>query len=1259
MSTHSRKLKSVMALFLVVVMTVSVLGTGTRVNAAPTGKYVKSLKVASKKTLTSGEKGTVSATVKVKGSASKKVTVKSSNKKVVTAKAGKPNKKGVSKIILTAKSVSKKTTATVTVTTSAKNSKKKKITKKIKVTVKPASQQPTTQVSGTQSSGTQQPTTQPGGTQQPTTVQQPEIVKVTQVELDTATMEMTVNQTSTLKATVIPASATNRKVTWSSSDSNVASVSAEGVVTAQTKGEAVITVTTEDGNFTAECKVIVKDTTIGIADGLSIEVTNALEKYSDSMKNEYVVMTGDDANVRVRLVKDGQPVGNQSVKLETAAQYGNAADLYKIEGDRTSKFVTTDADGFANFPISLTEKYSGASATDPWYESYRLKASVSGDGNVIAEATLLFGQVYIEEVFAVNDVDSEYPDLVLGENAMKSGAKSISSTASKNGAFDVQYITSQQVTGKENHAVTMATWPVLRLPATASEVKTGEYEDNTVGKKSGSYSVYNDENNETTTTIIETIPAGLEWASIYFNSIELSKYTKLSIKFYKKDEDGNQTKTLVEEKVINEKNLNQDARTVQIPVQKDVAVYAVIALISEGQVNDDKNEGYEIANIRGEWATTNEKLPRDISLDNTVKWEADKNFSRSSSENDGQLSFEEAKKYLPVDSIYLESNYTYSYSVPSFPSVGNAVIYVKNQSYETIAYYMYPTVNKQDQIGNYLNVNDIAPSNYKQKAVLVSEQEVNNRVGTLQQNGNFVTVDSTSTGYTPLKATIDLADLGVTDISNGTAYTYIQWAPYYEKQDEIIPDDFYALLGQNVKVTAQLCDVNNNPVTQAGHAIAFEVAGEQNLSDFIVNEDTFTAKTDATGKCVFEVTNRDGLDYLEGLAAKSEGYKVRISIGDRTVDTATIHWVNVGLYFKDAAEGTVDTTNSVEVFSETQEVTENMRRTVGDNWIFGMKAIGNLPEIDKENSYAIIGISDIDIMFDKIGEGTGTETENGVYTLKSNVIGDTTLTGRINGESVGDNVEFTIAEVDASGEVIRTVGTFENVGTGVSRIMASIDLKINWSEKGMNQEIVSPLGNVLDVTTATAVYIKVTDDFGNVLANKNVTYKISGLGLSIEDNKVTDENGLIQIDLDAPNKAGDITITSTVENATSSAKITYTESKVAEPLSVTSATIDKSGEAITVAVEFSAAIKSDSINAEEFTLTDGDKIYNIKNAVISEESSNIVILTLTDKEIANVNLSKVSLTVDTYENNHMQMQIKDVNNRVLPAKAVVNVTSAK
>lgn len=93
-------------------------------------------------------------------------------------------------------------------------------------------------------------------------------IAVTGVSLDTTDKTLAVNETLILGATVKPSNADNKDVRWSSSDATVASVDQDGKVKALKAGTCTITVTTDDGNFTATCKIIVTTAT-GIDDILT------------------------------------------------------------------------------------------------------------------------------------------------------------------------------------------------------------------------------------------------------------------------------------------------------------------------------------------------------------------------------------------------------------------------------------------------------------------------------------------------------------------------------------------------------------------------------------------------------------------------------------------------------------------------------------------------------------------------------------------------------------------------------------------------------------------------------------------------------------------------------------------------------------------------------------------------------------------------------------------------------------------------------
>jgi uncharacterized protein YjdB len=88
-------------------------------------------------------------------------------------------------------------------------------------------------------------------------------VPVTGVTLSRESLALGLNQTHTLVAAIQPSNATDTGVTWSSSDETKVTVSQTGLVTAieitEPDEPVIITVTTTEGNFTAECEVVVLD----------------------------------------------------------------------------------------------------------------------------------------------------------------------------------------------------------------------------------------------------------------------------------------------------------------------------------------------------------------------------------------------------------------------------------------------------------------------------------------------------------------------------------------------------------------------------------------------------------------------------------------------------------------------------------------------------------------------------------------------------------------------------------------------------------------------------------------------------------------------------------------------------------------------------------------------------------------------------------------------------------------------------------------
>lgn len=82
-------------------------------------------------------------------------------------------------------------------------------------------------------------------------------VSVTGVSLNKKTLQMVIGNTATITASVLPANASNKSVTWTSSNTATATVSSTGTISAKAEGVTTITCKTVDGNFTAECYVVV------------------------------------------------------------------------------------------------------------------------------------------------------------------------------------------------------------------------------------------------------------------------------------------------------------------------------------------------------------------------------------------------------------------------------------------------------------------------------------------------------------------------------------------------------------------------------------------------------------------------------------------------------------------------------------------------------------------------------------------------------------------------------------------------------------------------------------------------------------------------------------------------------------------------------------------------------------------------------------------------------------------------------------------
>ncbi len=166
------------------------------------------------------------------------------------------------------------------------------------------------------------------------------VKRVTGIDIDFVEASVEVGTTVTIKATVFPSDATNKNVIWTSSNTGVATVDG-GVVTTLAVGEAIITATTEDGGYSATCKVTVSAAPeppepVKVT-GVKLSANDVALKVGDSMTLTAVVIPDDATNKGVTWKVDKPSIVTVSNGTIRAVAAGIATVM-----------VTTDDGGFTD-----------------------------------------------------------------------------------------------------------------------------------------------------------------------------------------------------------------------------------------------------------------------------------------------------------------------------------------------------------------------------------------------------------------------------------------------------------------------------------------------------------------------------------------------------------------------------------------------------------------------------------------------------------------------------------------------------------------------------------------------------------------------------------------------------------------------------------------------------------------------------------------------------------------------------------------------
>ena len=172
------------------------------------------------------------------------------------------------------------------------------------------------------------------------------IQPVTGVSMTPTTASIDLGKTVKLLAEVKPDNATDKSVTWKSSNTKIATVSNKGVVTAKKGGTCTITVTTNDGGFTATCKITVIVHPTNIAFSLS-ELTMTVGM-SETLVPVFTPKDTTDKKVTY--------TSSDSAKVKVASD-GTVTAL-KVTGDDPVTITVKTHDGglTAELPVTVKDK---------------------------------------------------------------------------------------------------------------------------------------------------------------------------------------------------------------------------------------------------------------------------------------------------------------------------------------------------------------------------------------------------------------------------------------------------------------------------------------------------------------------------------------------------------------------------------------------------------------------------------------------------------------------------------------------------------------------------------------------------------------------------------------------------------------------------------------------------------------------------------------------------------------------------------------
>lgn len=229
-------------------------------------------------------------------------------------------------------------------------------------------------------------------------------VKVSSISFKETSLNIIEDETNKLHYTIIPENATNKNVLWKSNNPSVIFVDQNGEITANKVGSASIIVTTEDGNKTATCSILVEariipvksislnSESISLKEGDSELLTTTIEPLNATNKKVVWNSSNDkiitvDQNGIIKALKPGYAI------ISSTTDDGNRTATCKIQVEENINPIInitldpielTMIEGDSEKLKAIIKSHIDSYGLVSWSSSNASIASVDSDGKVKA-----------------------------------------------------------------------------------------------------------------------------------------------------------------------------------------------------------------------------------------------------------------------------------------------------------------------------------------------------------------------------------------------------------------------------------------------------------------------------------------------------------------------------------------------------------------------------------------------------------------------------------------------------------------------------------------------------------------------------------------------------------------------------------------------------------------------------------------------------------------------------------------------------------